>query len=200
MVRDGYGKWPTASPNAGQSAKKKHSPETTPDSTMGQVLDAKHNTAHGFVFDVVHAFGRTRLERRISARMHKVRWALEHREVYLTPAQLQALAMVYGAQLPVAECARRLNIDRHSFQQRLDKADRRVDRLWDGKERMRPVKGRPDAVLRAPEGAAWMEERAWETLGRGAVYVWGADWKQSPTRKDEVDVGEMLREEHEKDR
>jgi hypothetical protein len=131
---------------------------------------------HGFsVVQVFHVFGRTSTERRVSKNVHKVRWALESRSGDLTDAQKQALAMVYGALTPPAKCARLLGIKRQSFRNRLVGAEEEVDRLWDEGGRRRFKKGRPDAVLHAPEGAAQMVEKAQERLGIGAGFIWGND-------------------------
>jgi hypothetical protein len=131
---------------------------------------------HGFrVMQVFHPFGRTSTERRVSKNVHKVRWALESRSGDLTDAQKQALAMVYGCLIPPAKCARLLGVKRQSFRDRLVGAEEAVDRLWDEGGRRRYKKGRPDAVLHAPEGAARMVEKAKERLGIGAEYIWGND-------------------------
>jgi hypothetical protein len=131
---------------------------------------------HGFsVVQVFHMFGRTSTERRVSKNVHKVRWAMESRSGDLTDAQKQALAMVYGSITPPAKCARLLGISRQSFRNRLVSAEEEVDRLWDEGGRRRYKKGRPDAVLHAPEGAAEMAEKAQERLGVGAQFIWGND-------------------------
>jgi predicted DNA-binding protein (UPF0251 family) len=129
---------------------------------------------HGFVVDVVHAFGRTTTERRVSRRLHKVVWALEFAERALTVPQKQALAMVYGCVMPPAQCARRLGIPRQHFHKRLRAAEEKVDRMYDAERKPRhSVKGRPDSRARAPDGAEWMAEVALSRLGTGAGWIWG---------------------------
>jgi hypothetical protein len=155
--------------------KQTHSAYTTPDSEEVQVVDALRNSEQGFIFEVIHVWGRTTTERRISKRLPKVRWALTCREGDLTPAQKQALVMVYGAELTPYECAKRLGVRRQSFHDRLRSAESTVDRLYEQGGRRQWKKGRPNARLRAPDGAAWIEQRARETLDRGASYVWGDD-------------------------
>lgn len=100
---------------------------------------------HGFIRSVVHAFGRTTTERRVSRRIHKVRWALEFVDWALTPAQLQALAMVYGCTMPPNKCAKRLGIPRQQFHDRLRRAEAIVDRLYDAKRK--PISARTHGVL-----------------------------------------------------
>jgi predicted DNA-binding protein (UPF0251 family) len=141
----------------------------------GQVADAIQQSGHGFVFSEEHPFGRTRLERRISQRLHRVRWAFEQAEAYFTPAELQALALTYGAGVPIAECARRLGTTRQQFRDRVKRAERRVDDLYDAEElpRYRVKKGRPNARIDAPEGAEQLERLAAERLPMGAAHVWG---------------------------
>jgi predicted DNA-binding protein (UPF0251 family) len=175
--------------------KETHTPGTTPDSAEVQVTDAIRNAGHGFVFEVMHAWGRTTTERRISKRIHKVRWALEFRDGDLTPAQKQALVMVYGAELTPNECAKRLDIARQSFHDRLRSAENTVDRLYARGGRRTYKKGRPNARLSAPQGAEWIELRAREMLGGAAAAVWGDDHAQSPYRLSDEDYREMLRRE-----
>lgn len=174
--------------------KKTHTPETVPGSPLSQVVDAIRNTGHGFIFQAVHAFGRTTTERRVSRRVQKVKWALGGAgDGYLTPAQEQALAMLYGCVMPPAECARRLGIERQRFQARLRRGEAIVDRLWDGTAgRNRWKKGRPNAVINAPEGAEWMYLRARESLGVGAGYIWGSDWHLNPHRLSDEEFEAML--------
>jgi hypothetical protein len=130
----------------------------------------------------------------------KVKWALEFRQGYFTPAQAQALAMLYGCVMPPSECARRLDITRQSFLERLTRGERIVDRLWDG-ERIRNnyKKGRPNARLRALEGAEWMYLKAQETFGRSvaAVFIWGTDPR--PDRMSDEEFHELLERERAKD-
>lgn len=154
--------------------RKHRSDSKDPDSAEGDVA-AYFDAGHGWtVWQQLHPFGRTTTERRIARRLDKVRWALEFREGDLTPAQCQALAMLYGCVMPPQECARRLHISRQAFRQRLLRAEATVDRLWDAKAPRRQYKsGRSTAVLRAPDGAVWMELRAQESLGVGAAHIWG---------------------------
>jgi hypothetical protein len=151
--------------------------DRTADAEVKDLLEA----GHGFrVMQVFHVFGRTSTERRVSKRVHEVRWALEFRTGDLTMAQKQALAMVYGCVIPPAKCARLLGISRQAFRQRLVGAEEAVDRLWDEGGRRRWKKGRPDAVLHAPEGAAEMVEQAKQVFWQGAEYIYGDEplWRQ----------------------
>jgi hypothetical protein len=168
-------KWPDRREGTeGEAGVKPTHTNVTPEEE--EVMQAIAEEGPGFVFDVVHAFGRTRLERRVSRNIHRVRWALEFAWWDLTPAEKQALAITYGCAMPNAEAARRLRIPRQQYRDRLRRAEDRVDRLYDArnKPRLRAKTGRPNAKIPAPEGALWMAARARERLGVGSGFVWGS--------------------------
>jgi predicted DNA-binding protein (UPF0251 family) len=156
-----------------------------PGTHRGEVFRSKHemadlgaNAAEGFgIQGLVEPYGRTRLERAISGRVHKVAWVFEFAEGYFTPAELQALALVYGAGMPYAQAARRLGIARSQFRSRVKRAERRVDELY-GLERLprnRWKKGRPNARIGAPDGAVWIAAKVAKNLPMAEGHVWGSD-------------------------
>ena len=129
----------------------------------------------GFVSSrIEHAFGHTTTEHRMAHRLHKVRWALENRSHVLTPAQRQALALVYGCVMPPNTAARRLGVTRAAFRQRLVRAETKVDEEYasEDRPRNRDKRGRPDARLEVIDGAIKLELEAMENLGpAGASFI-----------------------------
>ena len=109
--------------------KETHTANTTPHSDAVQVTDAIRNAGHGFVFTSVRDAGKPTPRMKRVARNSGVRWVLETskiqnlRQVW-TPAQYEAIALVYGAGRTVTEAARELGISKQSLDERLRNAER----------------------------------------------------------------------------